>query len=435
MRDLALDSPLVLCLLVMVFGAVSSLMPFSPAEPVLVGVAAVAPTWLLVPLVLLATASHMSTKTLVFLGGRKVENVFGKRNRERFERARARLDGRADLQRSTLFVSSVTGLPPFYLTTALCGTLKMPLRHFLVLAGAGRGIRFAALIFAPQLFGATTLGAQASPSQPFAVTVRGQGPETYVLISGMVGGVAGYRRIEERLVAQGHRVVSIDPYQLSIDARDVSLDALARRVDAVLNTHGIAQAHVVGHAQGGGVALRLAALRNTRATELVLLNVGALPSNKGAVFSSSMRLVPMITRLPFGRDFVRGRFIDGLKDNSASHAWLDRATARAYTEPVLDNIDRVVAMAERLSKAEEPEAVASVVARITVPVTVILGEARRPASATADEMLALQAIGRLLRVEVVPRAGHFLHEENPDEVVRLISGSRVSFASNNGGSR
>jgi membrane protein YqaA with SNARE-associated domain len=162
-HDLA-PSPLVLCVLVVVFEAASSLFPVSPAEPWLVGVATVAPAWLIAPLIVLATVSSMSTKTLVFLGGSRIEASFKGRTRERFERLRARVAERPRLQRGTLFLSSVVGVPPFYLITALCGTLKMPLRDFVLLATAGRGIRFAVLMLSPQVFTQLTARAPTPPS-------------------------------------------------------------------------------------------------------------------------------------------------------------------------------------------------------------------------------------------------------------------------------
>lgn len=157
MPDLALTSPLVLCLLIVVVGATSSLFPVSPVEPWLLAVAAVAPHWLLLPIVVLITVSSMSTKAIVFIGGRKIADRFTGRTRDRFERLRARVADKPNLQRGLLFVSSVVGFPPLYLVTALCGTLRMPLRHFLALATTGRGIRFSLLVFAPRLIGAMHL--------------------------------------------------------------------------------------------------------------------------------------------------------------------------------------------------------------------------------------------------------------------------------------
>ena len=56
MPDITLASPLLLCVLVVIVGATSSLLPFSPAEPWLLGVAAIAPAWLILPLVALVIA-------------------------------------------------------------------------------------------------------------------------------------------------------------------------------------------------------------------------------------------------------------------------------------------------------------------------------------------------------------------------------------------
>ena len=372
MQDNLHHSALMLCLIVVIFGAASSLLPFSPVEPVLVAVAAAAPRWLLLPLVVLATVSHMSTKTLIFAGGVK---------------ARDRLRGKAQLRFDRV----------------------------------SRAIRFATLIFLPQLLGFSTAEAQ-RPAPP-AVTMAGRGPDTYVFVSGLVGGVAGFTRVEQRLVQAGRRVVIIDPYQLSLDSADVSFDALARRTEAELAARGIVDAHIVGHAHGGGVAIRLVSRWPSRARDLTLLDVGAQPVNRSPVFGASLRLIPFLTRMPFGRRFVRDRFIKGLIENSVRTEWLDERTRCAYVDRVLDNITSVVAMARRLATAEEPEAVGDVIARLDLPVTVMRGEFRGPGGPTPEEMAALAPLGDRLRILTVAGAGHFPHEEAPDEVVRLLLGS------------
>lgn len=257
------------------------------------------------------------------------------------------------------------------------------------------------------------------------MTVSGSGGETYVMLSGVVGGVAGFYRIERLLVDQGNRVIIIDPYELSLDSTIVSFDALARRVDATLAALGVSSAHVIGHAHGGGVALRLAANSSGRVSELILLDVGALAVNRTEVLSRSMRLIPYIAKLPMGRNFIRNRLISGLRENSVRTEWLNDETKHAYTESFLDNIDRVVSLAMLLSKAQEPEPLAAVIGRVTVPVTILLGQWRLPAGPTSDEILALKSLGTLLRIETIVGSGHFPHEESPDDVVRRIRNSTI----------
>lgn len=282
---------------------------------------------------------------------------------------------------------------------------------------------------------AATIHLVASPllaqrvSRPPAVTVAGTGPVTYVLVSGIVGGVAGFRRLEALLLARGNRVVIIDPYNLSLDSTDVTFAALARRVDALIVAQGLTSVRVVGHSHGGGVGLRLAALYPSHVSALYLLDVGALPENRTSVFSGSIRLLPIINRIPGGRAFLRSRFIHGLEKNSARHEWLDSATRSVYTEPMLDDLDRVVRLARRLADAREPDSVATVVARVRVPVTVILGDTPHESGLNPGELEALHPLGCLLHVIRIPGVGHFPHEEAPADVARHLVGPRHGSSS------
>jgi pimeloyl-ACP methyl ester carboxylesterase len=265
-----------------------------------------------------------------------------------------------------------------------------------------------------------------------AVTDAGSGAETYVLLSGMVGGVAGFRRLEARLLDQGHRVISIDPYRLSVDSAEVTFAALARRVDAVLAARGVTSAHVVGHAHGAGVALRLAASDPERVATLYFLDVGALATNRTRVFSASLRLMPLVARIPGGRGFLRARFLNGLRENAARHDWLDATTQDDYVRPVLDNVGRVAAMGVRLSRAKEPDSLAALISRVRVPLTVLIGEVPHPSGPDSAELAALTPLGVLLRVERLSGVGHFPHEEAPDEVVRHLLASRATRVARRG---
>ena len=279
-------------------------------------------------------------------------------------------------------------------------------------------VLIAALVIVP--LAASLLPAQSGKP---VVTVRdaGKGVETWVLLSGTLGGVSGMHRLETRLVASGVRVVTIDVYGLSVDSADVSFAALARRVDATLERLQVKQAHVVGHAHGGGVALRLAASFPNRVSALDLLEVGALPSNRTPAMGGAVRLAPMISRMPGGNAFIRTRLVNGIRENSGETQWFDIETERAYTQPVLDNVSRAVAMAERLGRANEPESVASLVARVRVPVTVVLGQSPHATAPSADHLAALAPLGSRLRVVRLRGVGHFPHEEAPDQVLRALT--------------
>ena len=273
------------------------------------------------------------------------------------------------------------------------------------------------------LLGLTTpvLAAQRA-SEPAAVTIEGDGAETFVLISGMVGGTAGFDHLASLLLAKGYRVLRVDPYQLSLDSTDVSFAAMARRVEAVIGHYHIRGARIVAHSQGAGVALRLASTYPDRVEALYFLDSGALLRNGGPTLSASLRFVPILTRVPGGPSSVRHRFIDALRRSSGSSQWLDAERQRAYTQPILDEANRVVAMAFRLARATEPESLVNVVARVSAPLVVVIGAAPHEADIGAEELEALAPLGSLVRIRRLAGVGHFPHEEAPNELLAIVTG-------------
>jgi len=147
-------SPLLICAITVAVSIAGGLIPFSPLEPVLLGVAAIAPPSLLPLVVVLATLSQMGAKTLLYVGSRKALGTLTGHKRASFERVHRLLDGRRWLQILTVLVSAVVGLPPFYMVTVACGALSLPLRNYLIAGTVGRAARFTAIVMLPQLFAA-----------------------------------------------------------------------------------------------------------------------------------------------------------------------------------------------------------------------------------------------------------------------------------------
>jgi membrane protein YqaA with SNARE-associated domain len=129
----------------------SGLMPIVNAELFLVGVASLTPSSRLWLLVVSATAGQMIAKSFMYLVGSGVVRLpFGRRGKLDLEAARERV---APWRSKDLlvFVSAAAGLPPFYLTSIIAGTLRFPFARFFVFGLAGRVVRFSLLVAVPPL--------------------------------------------------------------------------------------------------------------------------------------------------------------------------------------------------------------------------------------------------------------------------------------------
>jgi membrane protein YqaA with SNARE-associated domain len=135
---------------------VSGFVPLVNAELYLIGLAVLAPSAGQLPaaatVTLAATGGQMLAKLVMYLGGRGVLSVPMRRPdsrlgalRDRLERQRARLP-------FVIFASASLGLPPLYLTSIVAGSMRLGLAGFLLVATAGRALRFGAVLLFPQLF-------------------------------------------------------------------------------------------------------------------------------------------------------------------------------------------------------------------------------------------------------------------------------------------
>jgi membrane protein YqaA with SNARE-associated domain len=132
--------------------------PLINTELLVLAVAASIPRHLAFPLVLLATAGTMVGKFAMYLAGRGVMNIRIRR-RERVDRFLADLEQRRGLTGSLLFASASLGVPPFYVVAVGSGMARLALGRFLAVGFAGRFLRFAAVVFAPQLIARLLRGA------------------------------------------------------------------------------------------------------------------------------------------------------------------------------------------------------------------------------------------------------------------------------------
>lgn len=104
-------------------------------------------------LVIAATIGQMLGKILWYWGGMHVEHASWVNRQLQKPKAKATLDrwheraeGRPWFTAGLLFVSAVTGLPPYAITAVLAGILRVNFVTFLVTGLLGRGLRFWAVV-------------------------------------------------------------------------------------------------------------------------------------------------------------------------------------------------------------------------------------------------------------------------------------------------
>lgn len=131
----------------------SAIVPWVNAEVIVLSLPLLAPSPAgLAALVLVATAGQMSGKCVIYLAGRRGGQVIPERARITAGRWSERLRARPRQTAALVFVSSVVGLPPFYVMSLVAGALGMNFVVFLLAGTTGRLIRFGTLVLVPQFF-------------------------------------------------------------------------------------------------------------------------------------------------------------------------------------------------------------------------------------------------------------------------------------------
>ncbi len=126
---------------------VGGFIPIVNAELYMASLGAMQERTTLVPLVALGTLGQMTAKTMLFLGGRGLLRLPVARDSERMRIVLAKARAWRGPIELFVFVSAVTGLPPFYIVSLLGGALDLSVARFIAVGFTGRLIRFLAIAF------------------------------------------------------------------------------------------------------------------------------------------------------------------------------------------------------------------------------------------------------------------------------------------------
>ena len=109
-------------------------------------------SWLaLVALVIVATAGQMVGKSVLYWTSRETTCLPSPPIASALERWRRRLVTHPSNAVTLVLVSSIVGIPPFYLVTMAAGTLRVDFGRFFAAGTVGRLVRFGALALVPHL--------------------------------------------------------------------------------------------------------------------------------------------------------------------------------------------------------------------------------------------------------------------------------------------
>ncbi len=249
------------------------------------------------------------------------------------------------------------------------------------------------------------------------------GGELVMLLHGFPQTSACWTPMLEALAASGYRAIALDQRGYSPGARPDQMEAyrtpqLVGDVVAVADRLGAARLHLVGHDWGGVVAWNLAGRHPERVTTLTVVSTPHPKAFARALWSSAQPLrsayigffrMPRLPELLLGARRQRGlRFL--LAGSGLDRHWVD-----IYT----DALGQPGAMAAALAwyRAATPSSVG--VPRVAVPTLYVWGS-RDPALGPTAARATRHWVTGPYRFEVVPDAGHWLPEQHPEHLTRLL---------------
>ena len=130
----------------------SALLPWVNGEVLLLSLAALTPSpFYLAGLVLLASAGQMTGKCILYWTGRGTITMKGGRIGKALNAWKGRFERSPSKSMGLVFVSAISGIPPFYVITLLSGAFRLHFGRFMAVGACGRLLHFGILVLIPQL--------------------------------------------------------------------------------------------------------------------------------------------------------------------------------------------------------------------------------------------------------------------------------------------
>jgi pimeloyl-ACP methyl ester carboxylesterase len=262
-----------------------------------------------------------------------------------------------------------------------------------------------------------------APAETLRTVSLGSG-DPVVFIPGLLGGAFGYRRVMRGIASRPARAIAIEPLGSGESSRpakaDYSLTAQSERVALVLDSLGLGPVWVVAQSLGASIALRLGYAHPERVKGILLIDGGPAESAAPPGLRRAMRFAPLL-KLFVGRGTIRRSIRKGILANSGDSAWVTEEVLDGYTAPASRDVGATIDAFRGMARSRERESLHDHLREIRVPVRLMLGTAPHESGLSATEVDSLAAALGDFRLDTVPRAGQYLHEERPDAVVEALA--------------
>lgn len=255
-----------------------------------------------------------------------------------------------------------------------------------------------------------------------AYTDVGVGPPV-VLIHGTPSHAFLWRAVLPALVKAGYRVLALDMLGYGQSERpldqDTSVAAQAVLLDQLLDAWHLADANIVGHDIGGAVALILATTHPEHVSTLTLIDTVSYDSWPSATWRTIIENhLQDYAAMPIAE--FRAMMERQLRMTVFHKELMSGTVLEAYLAPLLSDLGKQSFFLHQVQHYDSryTEAIMPELPGLTMPVQIIWG--------AADEWQPVQYAHRLQQdiptanLTIVPHAGHFLMEDAPDQVTKVI---------------
>ncbi|WP_135466529.1 alpha/beta fold hydrolase [Crenalkalicoccus roseus] len=231
------------------------------------------------------------------------------------------------------------------------------------------------------------------------------------LLHGLFGAAQNWGAIQRRLAAR-HRVLALDLRNHGASPRAPAMDypAMAEDVAETLATAGALPAAIIGHSMGGKVAMALALTRPEAVSRLLVADIAPLaypPALRGYVAAlRGLALRPGLTRREADAALAAAVPQPGIRAFLLQNLRFDR-----------DPPDWRLGLAEIAAAMPAIEGFPELGARYQGPALFLAGE--RSDYIRPEHHARIRALFPAARFATVPKAGHWVHAENPEGFLAL----------------